>query len=237
MPGALGISSASLSFRPRFIPGLIGDWNADVGITIATGVSQVTDAIRSNHVTQATSGSQPTRSTGWRKGHALINHGVGKFLNRSAFIAGNLAQPTTMVWIGEIAGGDAEIKGLVDSYVAPNRMFLASNVPVNQVSMWANNYVSVSKVGAAVGPAIVIGVFDGASAKLRTQINGYALLTSTGNCGANIMTGITIGSAVGGAIPPVAGGWSRVLLYGRALTTTELQKLEAYASRSYGIAP
>lgn len=233
--GALGWALAGPfgpSFQPSDVPGLVADWSADDAV-IDVGVGSVPDSSgNSNTIAQATTGGQPSRTLGWRNGHALINHASGKSLFRAALTQGTLAQPYTIVWIGELGAGTA-LSTLVGSRDATNRAYIANELVQGRFAAWASS--SIYSANVSTGPTVTIQAFNGSSYYGRLIVNGAGLSPASGNPGSKSLQGVTVGAAYNDTQAPTTGGWSRVLIYDHVLTTDERDAIEAWASSEYSI--
>lgn len=74
-------------------------------------------------------------------------------------------------------------------------------------------------------------VYNGASSSVRKNAAAF----SSGNAGANTLTGLTIGNRFAGAAgTPLNGDIAEVLLYNAALSSTDRDKVEAYLKAKWG---
>ncbi len=222
-------------FSPVWIQGLKGWYRADLGITIATGVSSWADQSGTGGIgaaTQATGNRQPTYSTsGWTNGGSAISFpgtaniqlstastSYGAFTIVTAFkLTGTAGE--LIVHNSDTSAGDY-LYGSTGNTMRVNRGGTESDK--NLSSNWA-----VSNVVKAVA-----WVFDGTHAGNVLYVNGVSQTltngTSTGAPGTGTQTGaVFIGASQSGTLP-VNGLLREVIIYNVALSAADITRLHQY---------
>ena len=239
-----GILTSSSSFTPTQLSGLAAWYRADQLITQSGGIiSGWGDSSGSGDVnknlSQSTSGDRPTYIA---SDSAYNNHPTVNFIgaNTQFLYSGTWTTPiagaNTIFIIGNddgnssIAnGGDGE--GFVDTYQDPsNENILFTN------TTWGT-YVTeglVSTIPSYGLPTVVAAVFNGASSAI--YINS-STANITGSDTAGGLTDLVLGNynqIVSGVLPGyLTGKIAEVIIYSRALTSTEITKVMTYAQTRY----
>lgn len=214
-------------FSPLDISGLVGWWRADLGITIATGVSAWTDQSGTgNHLAQGAPANQPLFSAsvaalGGRP--ALTYDGTAKWIFRDPLV-GVIAQPYTI----------ASAWSLTDNTLT-RRLYDGNAGNREQCFTGVNNYVigAGSNISATVTPNTgghaSIGVYNGASGTVAVD---------TTNTGAGAVGAASAGAMYVGADFTGGANWfgsiAEVLLYNKALSAAEQGRLQGYLKGRYG---
>lgn len=217
------------AFTPAQLTSLRAWFKSDVGITIATGVSQWNDQSgNANHLVQATGGAQPVVTAGAINGlPAITFDGVDDHMV-AAFA---LAQPTTIfivfsqpTWtvFDSVYDGAAVVNdmSLQQASASPG---LAIRAGVAAVAL--NNNLPTATFG------LVTAIYNGASSEL--QVNNTA--ATTGDPGANGGAGIRLGARGDGA-----GGFgnvsiAEVIVMAAVATAGERASMRAYSQARYGV--
>jgi len=235
MPSGSGTGfTPSPVFSPLDLSGLVLWLRADLGITIATGVSAWADQSGQGHnVTQATGGSQPTFNAvdGAYNGASTLSFlGSSSQYMRSAAWSSGPSQPLEVVIVGDIAPQSntyffdgAIIDTMIMGAQATNRLIAYAGTtrgtPTNSYS---------SQV-----PCVFSAFFNGASSFI--YLNNSQVSADSGNIGTNTTTGVTVGAS-GSTGSPMTGKIAEVVIYEGGLTLATRRQLFVYLGQRYGIA-
>lgn len=237
MYGSAAIRGLTCSggFDPRIIPGLKFYFNADFGVSNPSGVSQWDDLSgQGNHVTQATVGNRPSLVTGWRNGRNALQFGSGKSIWRSSLIGGALAQPDTIIVIGDFPDESA-LAAAIDSRNGGGRQVLYD--AGDHANYWQYATAGGAAARAGTGPGYKIGLYNGASSTLRQVHHGATPTTvSTPTIGSASLDGITIGAQLNDT-GPMTGKIAAVIGYSGALTANQQAALERMIQSYWAISP
>jgi len=221
-------------FTPRSIPGLVAWYRADLGVTIATGVSGWADQSgtgdANKNLAQATGSAQPTRNA---SDAAYNNQSTLSFASASSQCmtsgtwASALAQPFTWFVVGN------------DDGAAVSQVYIEGDTSgVNRSLMYQNGAAYELFAGASLAggsrtnsPRVLGGVVNGASSSLYISAR---TAVATGAAGANGITAITMGAAF---VPStyLNGKIAEVAIYSGALTAAQINALLAYFGTRYAI--
>jgi Putative Ig domain/Concanavalin A-like lectin/glucanases superfamily len=222
--------TVAAAFVPTGIANCVGWWTGDDPATIIASaglVSQWSDkSTAANHLTQGTSAWQPLTGRTLNGRNTLDFQGVfgnGGFLTRAGAA---VTQPATWfaVAVSDVTGATKQITGY--------------NTPAGGTGViWSNVGKYSYYAGAAQdGPGSwntsahqVSAVFNGASSGL--WVDGAS--QTAGNPGTLGFANFTIGSNTD-RDSPWDGAIAEVIVYSRALNTTERQQVEAYLKAKWG---
>lgn len=230
-----GIASKYFSgFNPLVIPGctLWLDAADQSTLTLSgSNVSQWNDkSVNGNHVSQATGSNQPTYSS-----NGVLFDGVNDFLRSTVALSSFITATDYTVFL---YGVNFTVTAGAPSYTGP--MFIADE------NGWFGIFISSSQVGAYNwdGNADYVGAPYATSnaAMVTTQHTGGVLSASlfgnTATTGASGNTGnLTFQLALGRSF---AGAFytncriNELMIYNRALTTSEIRQVEGYLSWKWG---
>ena len=178
-----------------------------------------------NHVTQATATNQSLWVDSVQNSKPIIRFdGVDNYMNRTSFTGGDLAQPNTIIVVAKWNSVDDKV--LIDG-VSGKRNLLT------KTSGLYNIHAGTGNTGTTVNSTDILlyyAEFNSTSSFLRrskTQL-------FSGNSGTNAMGGIHLGSNY----TPTAYGnpdIAEILIYNKALTTTERDDIEQYLTAKWGL--
>lgn len=231
----LGGGRIDASFLPSSITGLAAWWRADLGFTIATGVSQLNDQSgvgdSNRNLVQATGSKQPTRNA---TDAAYNNQSTLSFASASsqqldsagAWVSA-ISQPYTIFIVGQ--DGGAGFQGWASN--------TASSVAINygngsaNIVMYAGSFLA-SNQGASASPKVVGAVFNGGSSAIYENAR---TARATGAAGATALAQLTLGANPGAGIF-LNGKIAECVVYSKALSAPEIGQLCDYFTTRYGIA-
>jgi len=232
-PARLGgsISGANAAWFTLPVTNMAAHYDASVGTTVATGVSNWADQSGNGRdLIQATAASQPALGTDALGRPIITFDGVNDYLKSAAF---TLNQPETIYFVGHQASwtlsdyiydGNATNTGVLQQGGATPRLRVYAGKIDTTLYTTANANLAVGANG------VDVVVFNGASSS--HQINKTA--AQTGNAGAANMRGFTLGSK------GVAGNYSNiivyeVIIYSAAHTAAERDHVISGLMAKYGI--
>lgn len=174
-------------FSPSSLPGLISWYRSDLGVTIETGVSSWMDLSGGgNHLLQPVAAEQPTLLTNQLDGHPAIRFdGIDDHLLSLTVPA---ASPRTIYIVFKlraysndavIFAGNAYAVGWYQLGNSGNNAYALNGVALLNSTLLINTY------------CLATIIFDGVSSVV--QINSLA--ETTGNSGANIPEGFSLGAS------------------------------------------
>lgn len=214
-------------FSPVDVSGLVGWWRADLGITIATGVSAWADQSGTgNHLAQLTPANQPafTASVAALGGKpALTFNGATKVIFRDPLV-GVVAQPNTLITVSNLTDNSI-LRRITDGNGGGRQSMIAATSPSYQISAGA----AIANFLTATGGHINMATLNGVASQLITDgltVNGDA---STASLGA-----MYIGDSFGGGANWV-GDIPEVMVYSRALSAAELGRVRSYLKSRYAL--
>ncbi len=204
-------------------------YRGDLGVTLnGSTVSTWSDQSGvGNHLTQASASSQPTfnaANSNFSNQPTLDLDGSNDWMSGGA----SYAEPNTIVVCARNSGSGSAYHVLCDGS--------GSNLRLMRVEITSQQLIVYG--GSSLGDGTwttnskhsVAGVFNGASSSVRMDS-----VTTSGASGAGASTGFTLGAAGGGAGSiPWQGSIAEVLMYNRALSTTELDRIFSYLTGRYG---
>lgn len=234
--GTPAVGAIVAGFSPKRVPGLRVWLDADLGVTIATGVSAWADQSGTgNNVSQAVPGSQPSLDSSWRNGHKAIIGETSKWL--AGTYAATQNQPCSVYCVVEWPSTVAAQRAAYDGIGASNRNLLATDATASNPGTLA--YAGVGLVTGSVvsGPLIARTFFNGASSTVRFEPHGAAAVTATGNPGTQTALGLTVGSNYLGGVAPFNGGGkiASILVYDGTLTAAQDTAIFSYLSGRYNV--
>ena len=224
---------------PKLLSGLVAWYRADKGTTIATGVSAwadqsgVGDANR--NLTQATGAKQPTLNAS----DATYNHqatlsfasAASQYLASGTFSVA-IPNPSTQFVVGNWDGA-ASVEVMLDGIDGTNRqaIFNGGSGGSTVVAFFAGTQVNATVANNAV-PLVMCALNNGASSG---QYVNAKTPKSTTNPGANTAAGVTVGIDNDKASFPLNGKVAEVIVYNRALSQNEINRVLGYLGTRYGI--
>jgi hypothetical protein len=215
---------ARRGLAPQALSGLRAWYRSDLGITIATGVSQWNDLSgNGNHLLQAAGPSQPTRTLGVINGSPAIVFSAASTMAASF----TLGQPSTLFAVvradtwgdtntlfdGVAAGASAMVQQFTAS---ANVRLVAGAAGVDGVQLPVSTF------------ALLVATFNGASSSIKitdgTQLNG--------TLGADNPNGLTVGSRAGGtAFANIS--VAEIIVTATSATAAERTSIRTYVQQRY----
>jgi hypothetical protein len=224
----LGMHSNIHPFSFKNFSGLQAWYRADLGTTVATGVSVWSDQSGSGDgyrdAKQPTGALQPVlnASDGYFNNQKTITFS-GSQLLQTGIWSSSLPQPCTYVVVGKAVTG----KYLIDSIVGATQLAMYDSAGILQIYAGSNKATGLSDTSSSV----FITQWNGASTYVNVSQNTPQLI---GNAGADAATGITIGCYAGGGA--FSGSTiAEVAVFNRTLTNNEIAQINNYASLRYNI--
>ena len=220
-------------FTPQQLPDLLAWYKADAitGLTNGAAVASWTDSSGfGRHVTQATSGNQPTYQTGVLNSLPVVRFdGASDYLQVTSSLA---LGPRTAFCVAKTDATSTSY-GIFDGITGSDAMRLMSASTL-YYSMTGSVGSAVSSLGTpAVTPSttwkIFACVFDDTG---TLRVNGGAGHSTT--VGEVAVDGITLGQS-GFLNAPLDGDIAEFLLYDYALSVAEINAIGAYLGTKYGI--
>lgn len=233
-------------FSPRDIPSLI-QWldGSDISTlfqdnaktTPVTADGQVVGAWADKSgngydVTQATAGNKPLYKAAIKAGRSVIQCVSNDYLV-GAFGA-PLTQPFTTLVVAKLDAAyvnDNNNRILFDGNDATNRVLIykdGSTAP-DSWGIWADS--GVTDGNASANWTLFDALYNGASSQM--WVNGASALT--GNPGAKVLDGITVGGYYVGSSVMWSGYIAEVLVYDVALTVAQRQQVELYLNNKWSV--
>jgi hypothetical protein len=232
--------TASGVFDPRRIAGLAAWYDAADSSTLfdaTTGGSLVAasggvgrwedKSGNGRHITQGTANNRPSRSTASVSGRDALLFDGNDNLTSGSF---SLSQPVTLLAI--VRPGNIATRIIVDGAPTGNRLQMAIRSSAGDMRMFAGTILDDLKTVFVTNTTVLAsGIFNGASSQQRIN----AQVNATGNAGTqNLTAGLRVGAAIDGSA-----GWDgricEVLYYGGVLSATELNSVESYLMRKWGV--
>lgn len=147
----------------------------------------------------------------------------GKYLTRAAFTQGSMAQPNTLLFLGEISASDGAAYGPGGGGEHVFGRFGGAGI------IAAGAPVSVGDL-AIDAPVAALTVFDGASTSHRHGDDWSVFATV--DPGTDPLDGITIGAGEGGALP-LTGRVAMIAAYADRLTEDEARQAAGYLFQEF----
>jgi hypothetical protein len=236
-----GLGQASGSdpvFIPTHIAGLAIWLRADMGITIATGVSQWNDQSgvgdSNRNAVQATGANQPTYNA---TDAAYNNQSTLSFVTASALYMQTgtwshaASQPFTWIVVGNATSGGGGQQGFIDGITTQEcRIFTNPNGSILDIYAGATLATTVH----CTSPTIIGAIFNATNSFLYANNTQVAIAAGSAGASAQNPIGISIGveynisSYLNGKIAEVIG-------YYGVLSTAQLSLLFTYLGNRYGI--
>ena len=243
------------TFNPRSISnlGLWLDASADSSLTFnATTVSEWRDLSgNGRHMEQGTAVAQPVATTRTQNGRRVLEFQGGQFmLGNSAslnvlrdkpggtvFVVGKLDQtgfPQTFI-VATISGSDVSSRAILDMELAGNSWRVGGR------RLDSDSFGFVRLPGSVdTNSNVLTGVLDYASSDAFLYQNGSLLgsnasFQTDGNTSDTDSNVVSIGATTAGATALLDGFVGEIILYQRALSATERQRLERYLGVKWGI--
>lgn len=237
---ALGTGIADVQGGGAFIPTQLSGctlWlRADLGTTIATGVSQWNDQSgtgdSNKNVVQATGSKQPTLTA---SDAAYNNQATLSFASASLQVLRSgtwsvaLTQPTTVIVVGNwtVNSGGRFIDGLTQ-----HTLEILDNGASSGISIDASVQLSAGASSYDGSKAVICGVFNGASSKIFKNNSQTPLVT--GNAGATGATGTEVGAEANGS-NYLNGKIAEVIIYNKVLALSDQLTVFQYLGTRYNI--
>jgi lysophospholipase L1-like esterase len=208
------------SFSPLQLTSLRAWYKSDVGITIATGVSQWNDQSgNGNHLVQATGGAQPLRTNNSINNlPAITFDGVNDFMV-NAF---TINQPETVfALVRQRTWTSSDI--IFDGNVALSRRVVQSAtspglIATSDTLLTQDNNLLISEFG------LITFINDGAGSSF--QINSNTAVT--GNAGADVGGGFTVGARGTGALGHANVDFVELVSMAAVATPAEIAGMKSY---------
>lgn len=211
-------------FTPLRLTNLRAWYRADLGVTIATGVSQWADQSgNGNHLVQAVGGSQPTVSANALNGQPMIT-----FVNKFMVSTFTMNQPETIFAVirqtawslnNFIYDGTTDLTvRLVQSAVTPELVGSADLLLAPDANLG---------IGTAGLSTFIV---NGASSVY--QVN--SLTEVAGDAGADVAGGITLGARATG-LNNASFQIAELIIMAAVATATERASVRAYSQARYGV--
>jgi len=231
------LGGSAPSFSPLDIPGLALWLDASDSTTLFQDSAGTTPATADNdvvgcmsdksgngyHAVQVTTANKPLLKLAQQNGKSVVRFdGVND--NMLANFGATISQPGTLLFAFNPKGSSANY--LCDGVSPLYRWALYS---IGGVHMYAGTGFSTG-FGWPSQMAIATAVFNGASSIARR--NGAQ--TASGNAGTNSLTGLTIAGRVEPG-SPLTVDIAELLLYTGALSTPNIEALEAYLNAKWGV--
>jgi len=242
-------------FNPKSIAnlGLWLDASADSSLTFnSTTVSEWRDLSgNGRHFAQGTGASQPVANTRTQNGRRALD------FQGSQFMLGNAASLNVF---RNVSGGTAFVVGKIDNIVGSQVFFAASRNGSNSqarlvidtdsaASSWraggrrldADGFAGVTSAGSwDTNVNVLTGVLDYGNSDAFLYENGTLLNSNTsfqanGNTSDTDSDAVYIGATGGGLVSFLDGVIAEIILYQRALSAAERQRVERYLGRKWGI--
>lgn len=223
--------------NPTSLSGLAAWYRADLGVTVATGVSAWADQSgngdANRNIAQATAGKQPTLTA---SDAAYNNKPTLSFLRASAqgLTAGGLwsialAQPYTLFACGN-TDGVAPQQDFCDGFASGNRCEFGGVGAFESVFAGASTVTAAAAMSAkGVFAALVNGATSNLYASAVTPI-------ATGlNPGSVSVTALNLGYAFDNASDALNGKIAEFIVYNRALKSAEIFAVMSYLGSRYTI--
>lgn len=199
---------------------LVAWWRADLGITIATGVSAWADQSGNGRtLLQATPGAQPARIAAGTPagGPCLRFDGVDDFLLTAGF---TLNQPEHVIVCAKWGDDGVGVQGLIDGVTAnTGKVYKSTGSTV--ATAYAGGFGPTLDIGAEAWGVLDV-LFNGAGSKIGFNGGAHA----TGNAGASNMGGFSLGGKT-------ADIFGKLDAYGAIIANAELTAAERAAAVAF----
>jgi len=231
-------SGYSPVFSPPDIAGLRLWLRADMGITLATGVSQWNDQSGTGdpnkNATQASGGAQPTLNTAdaaYNNQPTLTFTGASsQYMQTGTWIAPP-ATPCTWIVVGNYSGGGSGGPSFIDALTVTNARIYTNNVGTT-INIASGS--SLTGNATVTNQSIIAGVFNGNTAS-AIYVNNTQLAVVVGAAGnLSTPTGLTIGARED-VTNFFYGKIAEVIGYTGVLTQPQLALVFTYLGNRYAI--
>jgi len=214
-------------FSPLQLTALRAWYKSDVGITIATGVSQWDDQSgNGNHLVQAATVSQPVVTAAAINGlPAITFDGANSFMQ----IAFTLPQPVTLFMLLRAVTWSIN-DNFCDGAAISDTMLIQQVTASPQIRMFGGASLGNNSDLAVNTFGLITAIFNGVSSEL--QINNNTALS--GDAGTASPAGLTLGSRRTGTLASNI-GVAEVIVINAVATAAERAKVRAYSQARYGV--
>lgn len=213
------------------IAGLVARYRADLGTTVATGVSQWLDQSGSARtVTQATGSKQPTlnASDAAYNGQSTLSFVPANSQELDSGTWASISQPYSIFIVGNISG--TLDQGLVGGTSSIVEVRGNSSGGATKNTLYAGSFLN-SSVAADNLPTVFGCLFNGASSSVWVSAK---TANATGAAGTNALADFQIGKD-GAGNHFLNGKMAEICVYNVALTTGNISSLFDYFGNRYGI--
>lgn len=187
----------------------------------------VDKSAQGNDLTIGGSGAEVTLAADADYGGAVVGIlGGGKSLVRTTFTGGEVAQPTTIVWLGEFATLPAAAYRY-DGETTRQANYVSSGA----VNVYAGGSYSAGTISADTVYA-VMSIYNGASS---TYYRGASWATPayTGNPGANGINGFRLGARQTATVP-MTGRVAIAAVFAKAVSADDIAIIAGYLNQEFG---
>lgn len=212
---------------------ILGDI-ANISYAIVPAISSVTNLITNDgtkkNVVQSTVAAQMqfnTANAGYNN-KGTIDGLTGDFLRSVAWTA-TLAQPATVIVVGNAASTTGHY---FSDGVGANRQGIGQIAALNRLSVNAGTAINQPAGPTSFPKDMYVAVFNGASSK-GFRGGDYVTPVVTGNAGAQVLGGETLGANAGGA-GTTTQSIRMTMRFAGEVSTARLQRIYAYATRDCG---
>jgi hypothetical protein len=224
-------------FNPRSIADLAAWWdfNDTATVTIATGISAVTDKSGNGRtLEQTTTNNQPAWTASVINGkYAAVFNGTSHRL-RASFA---LSQPLTIFAVGRYNGVNAASNAtMLDGFAGGNRarVFWSNAASTAALAINAGAQITLP-AGPPSGNALAFGVHEAVFNGSSSFYGWSGSPTNTGNAGTAVPDGITLGAFGTGTLAFGEVDIATVLLYSRALSADERGRIRRWLGGLYAL--
>lgn len=227
---------ATSKFQPSQLPGLVLWLRADLGITIATGVSVWADQSgNGNNATQGTPAAQPTYfASGGANGQAYmaLSGASSQNLGGAALVG---SANMTLVIVHQFS---STASAQVSFHAGASGTSMASSIDENAATerdLFLVGSAVDADAGASATTAWEAWILTQSSAPLGTMnVNGSTRSLTPNNGAMTAPTaGYTVGSRTGGS-QFMTGNFAEAIIYSRVVTAGEIASLRGYLLSRYG---
>jgi len=229
-------SGWSPTFAPPMIPGCVLWLRADLGTTIATGVSQWNDQSgtgdSNKNCAQATGSAQPTLNVmdGQYNNQATLSFASGSSQRLfSGTWASALAIPSTWIVVGHDSM-TTSTNVMLDGLSASFRQ--TAYTTTTNLNLLAGSSVCGAAANVTI-PSVIAGSFINPNGSLYLNNSSTALVTSSLSPW-DTLQGVSVGAAYNGS-SPMNGKIAEVIAYANTPTAGQLNAIFRYLAYRYGI--
>ncbi len=236
----IGVSSGSATFSPLDLsPALWLDASDAATITqVANAVSQWNDKSgNARHATQGTGANQPVTNTRTLNARNVIDFDGSNdnmLMNAGLYSFTNTNNTTFIVYMNDVVGGVT--RKLIEGTNGSQTLLLAENPDSNRLETRQHTSTNMF-VAHADDTAGVILSYTKNGGGTSARRNGPSLTTGSNVAGGQnfTITSFNIGSAAGGGSAFWDGVIAEVILYGTALSASDLNLVGNYLATKWGI--